>query len=165
MLAVGKIAKPFGVQGWLKVLSYSGESGHFFKLKTVAASDATRSLNLIVEQAKEYQDGLVMKFRGYDSPEAARALCGLELKVARGQAAPCGQDEYYFADLVDCQLHYGGNTVAQVRGVLEGGASGFLLETVKPDGQSVLIPFQAPFIGTVDISHKLIELLAPWVLD
>lgn len=165
MLAVGKIAKPYGVHGWLKVVSYSGETGHFFRLKTVAASDATRNLQLAVEEVKEYQEGLVIKFRGYDSPESARGLCGLELKVPRDQAAPCGKDEYYFADLATCHLYHAGAVLAQVRGVMEGGASGVLLEVAKADGQVVLIPFQEPFIGEVDIGSRRIELLAPWVLD
>ncbi|MBU0934710.1 MAG: ribosome maturation factor RimM [Spirochaetes bacterium] len=165
-LAVGKIAKPFGVHGWMKVLSYSGETGHFGQLKSIAASDANRSMTLLVEGFKDQQDGsLIMKFRSYDSPETARILCGLELLVPRDQAAPCKSGEYYYADLAGCKLVHEGRELAEVRGVMEGGVSGFLLEAVRDGVQLALIPFQDPFIGDVDIGKRTIELRTPWVLD
>lgn len=164
-LAIGKIAKPFGVHGWLKLLSFSGEVEHFLGLKSVQAMDQRRRLVLTVEQVKPHQEGLVIKFVGYDSPEAARELIGLELWVAREAAAPCGDNEYYFADLVGCAVVHGTERLARVCGVIEGGPAGFLLEVETEEPKRFLVPFQEPFVGAVDIKARRVELLTPWILD
>lgn len=164
-LAIGKIAKPFGVHGWLKVQSYSGEVDHFLMLSTVQAKAEGRECLLRIEKIEAHDPGLIIKFAGYDSPETAKALSGLELWVPRDKAAACGPGEYYFADLVGCSLVHDGQVVARVEGVLEGGPTGYLLEAHRGGETPVLVAFEAPFIGKVDLTAKTIELLTPWVLD
>ncbi len=176
-LAIGKIGGSFGVEGWVKVLSFSGESGHFLELESVLAKNDDKSLNpksltLKVEGVEAHADGVVMKFAGYETPEAARVLAGLELWVPRDKGAHCADGEFYIADLVGCLLCDKGNSVGRVVGVSEGG-NGFLLEIdrsgVTPGnagaGATSYVPFSLPFVGEVDMKTRRIELLTPWVLE
>jgi len=131
-LAIGRLGAPKGVRGDLKVHSYSGESAHFYKLKeaTLRGSDTAagpgRELRLKVARIEGSGASLTMAFEGYPSPEAARALTGLDIIVPRSEAAALGPDEWYVTDLVGLSLTVGGEKVATVRSVLEGGADPWL---------------------------------------
>ncbi|MGD9939173.1 MAG: ribosome maturation factor RimM [Clostridia bacterium] len=163
-LAIGRIGAAHGLDGRVKVITYSGESGHFRKLDTVELRDGERSMKAVVQSAAAHGELVLVKFEGYDSPEASRVLAGFEIWVPRSKAAPKRKDEYYFADLVGCVLHAEGKDLATVCAVCDGGG-GELLEVAFPGRSSVLIPFRKEFIGTVDIEGKRIELIAPWIIE
>ena len=88
-LAVGRIGAPHGVDGRLKVISFSGETDHLLKLKTASLRMGERSLTVRITGSWPNGDNLLVKVEGYDSPEAARALTGYEIWVPRGKAARC----------------------------------------------------------------------------
>jgi 16S rRNA processing protein RimM len=169
-LAIGRLGAPKGVRGDLKVHSYSGESAHFYKLKiaTLRGSDSAtglhRELKLKVVRIEGSGESLTMAFEGYASPEAARVLTGMDIIVPRSEAAALGPNEWYITDLVGLSLTVGGEKVATVRSVLEGGADPWL-EAALPGGRIVLVPFRGQFVGEVDLDAGRIELLAPELLD
>ena len=105
-----------------------------------------------------------MAFVGYETPEAARVLTGLDIMVARDRAAPLKDNEWYVADLVGLDLTHEGRVVARIRSVLEGGPDPWL-EAELPDGRRSLVPFRGEFVGSIDLSAGRVELLAPWLLD
>jgi 16S rRNA processing protein RimM len=111
-----------------------------------------------------------MKFRGIDTPEAARTLSGAELLTDRDHAAPLGKDEYYVEDLrgipvTDPQ----GTVLGEIRDVLEGGG-GQLIELKLKGGELRLVPFRKEFFGEVSVDDSSIEkrrvvLLEQWILE
>jgi len=168
LLAVARLGAPRGLGGYLKVHSHSGEFGHLSILK-----EALLAPEGMPEQGKLYPVsgiqtgawGMSISFSGYDSPEKARVLTGLEWYLPREKASVLGPSEYYINDLIGLRLVHEGKTVGKVRAVLEGGADP-LLEIVR-DGvvSSVLVPFRTIFVGEVDIGGGTIELLAGWLLE
>jgi len=169
-LVIGRLGAPKGVRGDLKVHSYSGESAHFLRIKeadlrgTDPATGAPRSLKLKVVRIDGQAPNMTMAFVGYDSPETARVLTGLELVVPRSEAAPLKSNEWYVVDLVGLSLVRAGEKLATVRSILEGGADPWL-EALLPDGRVALVPFRKEFVGDVDIKAGTIELIAPELLD
>jgi 16S rRNA processing protein RimM len=177
VLAIGRLGAPKGLRGDLKVQSYSGEFKHILGLKsarlrgTDPATGAPRLLELAVSRVERSGDGLSMAFAGYDSPEAARVLTGMDILAERADCAPLGKNEWYVADLVGLSLVSEGKSVATVRSVLEGGADPWL-EAVLPAGageggasRTALVPFRKEFVGEVDLEAGTIEILAPWLLE
>lgn len=164
-LAAGRIGAPRGLHGDLKVTSYSGELAHLLKLAFVELEGPGRALRLKVLRAEESGGGLVMAFEGYPSPEKARELTGMEIMLARSEAAPLGKNEWYSADLVGLSLRGpDGSALATVRGTVEGGPE-LYLEASLPSGGSALVPFRKEFIGEVSVEGGWMELLAPWILE
>jgi 16S rRNA processing protein RimM len=162
---LGKIGAPRGIKGDLRVKSYSGEFGHIQALKTVELRGEGRILRLKVLRATEYPDCNTIAFEGYPTPEAARALTGMEIFAGREAAAPLADNEWYVADLVGLALcDSAGTELAKVVSFLEGGADP-LLEAGLPDGRKRLVPFRREFVGEVDLAKGRIELLAPWLLE
>ncbi len=176
-LAIGRLGSPHGVHGDLKVKSYSGEFAHFLDLVELDLEPARdegspaarerpvpRILHVRVRRIEEGPGGLLAAFQGYDSPEAARALTGMEIVVPRDKAAPLGPDEWYVADLVGLELVHEGKSLARVVSVIEGGPDPWL-EAELEGGRRALVPFRKEFVGAVDVPAGSIELLAPWLLD
>lgn len=162
-IAIGRVRTSFGLDGSVKIHSFSGETAHFLRLDRVEVRHGSGATTLSVERVRCSGNTPIVKFRGIDTPEAAKALRGAELWVERTSAAPLAADEFYVADLVALELHYRGAPVGTVAGVVDG-PDGALLE-VESDRERVLVPFREPFIGTVDVSGGTIELLVDWILE
>lgn len=164
LLAIGRLGSPHGVQGFLRVQSYSGETAHFAELGEVVLGREGDRRIARVEESRLTGPEVLLRLSGCTAPEEARIWTGWEILVPRSQAAPLGPGEYYIADLEGCELVLAGKTVGSVEAVLEGGESP-LLEIRRTAGRSVLVPFRKEFIGTVDIAGRRIELLVDWILE
>ena len=126
--------------------------------------DAPRSLHVRVARVSTESGQLSMAFAGYESPEAARSLTGMDIVVPKDKAAPLRDNEWYVDDLVGLGLFDGDSEVARVVSVLEGGPDPWL-EVELPGGRRALVPFRGEFVGEVRPSEGRIELRAPWLLD
>ncbi len=163
-LALGRLGGAHGVEGRIKFVPFSGETEHLLSLKDATLKGAGRTMAIQIESVQDIGEAVLFKIEGYDSPEAVRILSGLELWAPREQAAPLSEGQYYYADLVGCELVSDGRVVASVVGVCDGGG-GDLLEVEKAGGGSSYVPFRKEFVGTVDIAARRIELVAPWILE
>ncbi len=164
LLAIGRLGSPHGVQGFLRVQSYSGETAHFADLREVLLAREGERRGARVEESRVSGPDVLLRLSGCSSPEDARAWTGWEILVPRSRAAPLGPGEYYIADLAGCDLVFAGVSVGTVEAVLEGGEAP-LLEIRRPAGRAALVPFRKEFIGGVDTAGRRIELLVDWILE
>lgn len=168
LLAVAKLGAPRGLNGLLKVHSFSGEYSHIESLREVlVAPDGlpAEGRTLRVSLVESGQRSLDMAFSGYESPEKARELTGLFLYLPRQQASPLGENEFYIHDLVGLRVLGGGLELGVVEAVLEGGADPLLELRKTGGGAKSLIPFRKEFVGEVDVKAGSLELLAGWLLE
>jgi len=156
-LAVGRIAAAHALRGAVKVRSFSGETSHFLGLEHVYVGHAERPATFGVERVEPYKDGVLMKLTGVDTREQADRLRGQEVWVERQHASALGEDEYYLADLCRCRVYQADREIGRVVAVCEGG-NAELLEIERPSGQRLIVPFSAPFVGTVDVEEGRIFL-------
>lgn len=164
LLAIGRLGSPFGVQGFLRVHSYSGETGHFPALSTITLSRGDEWLNARVEEVRDAPGGICLRLSGCRSPEEAGRWTGWDILVPRLQASPLKSGEYYIADLVGCDLTWHGERIGSVLSILESGEAS-LLEIGLSAGRKVLVPFRKEFIGAVDTKNRNLELLVDWILE
>lgn len=177
LLATGRIRGTFGVEGFVKVESFSGEYEHFLGFDRVFLSISQEKL-----REQKYKDGwfeieevnlrkadALIKFKGIDSPEAAKCLTGSELFIPRDKAAPLEEGEVYVHDLCNCDLVCEGTLVGKITSVAEGGG-GYLLEIAGKTSEaaaesSFYVPFNKEFIGKIDLKAKTVELMHRWILE
>lgn len=168
MLAVAKTGTPRGLGGHLKLHSYSGEFEHLLKLKEVLLAPEAKPLEGKLMSIAGFQSGAwgaSVLFKGYESPEKAKALTGMVLFLPRDKVSPLSEGEYYIHDLVGMALVFQGNVAGKVEAVLDGGADP-LLEVSRVQGEgNFLVPFRSIFVGKVDLSERTIELIAGWLLE
>ena len=162
---LGSIGAPFGLEGFVKVRSFSGETSHFTRLEKVTLRQNGKEEALNVAEAISRGDSLLMRFTGIDSPEAAAALNGAEIIAEREHAAPLKEGEFYVEDLKGLEVVTAdGAVLGRIFGMAEGGG-GDLAEITLLSGEKRFAPFRKEFFGDVDFEKGSILLLAPWVLE
>jgi 16S rRNA processing protein RimM len=163
--AVGLLGDPFGLEGYIKVRSFSGETAHIVQLRQMTLRRDGTERSFEVEGFDKKGESLLVKLRGIDAPEAAKTLKGAEIVADRENAAPLGPDEYYVGDLQGIDVvSPDGEVLGQVTDILEGGG-GDLVEMRLPSGESKLIPFRNEFFGEVSPEQGRAVLLCRWILE
>ncbi|AEF84160.1 16S rRNA processing protein RimM [Treponema primitia ZAS-2] len=159
------VGAPFGVKGFVKIKPFSGEREHLEQLETVLLRRENRETPFHIEETTRIGPSLGIKFRGIDTPEAAKTITGAELVVDRAHAAPLLEDEYYVEDLRGVEvLDRDGKVLGEVHDVIEGGG-GQLIEVKLTGGEHRLAPFRKEFFGAIDMEKRTALLLEPWVLE
>lgn len=171
LIITGYVSGTFGVDGYLKVASSSGEYDHFFELEKVYIVFSKRKLLnskykngwFDVEAVKLIPSYALLKLEGIETVEEAKSFVGAELRVSRSNACSLSDGEFYACDLCLCMLVFGGLSVGKIVNVVD--TAGVLLEVVKNDGKACYVPFNDEFIGTVDIEKRSVELKKSWILE
>ena len=109
MLAIGKVAKPQGLKGEMKILPF-GDSELF-----LAKSVFIENTEFEVEQIAERPNGLFLKLVGVDSIEKANALKNKEIQIPLAVAREIlGEDKFLWQDLFGKQIVAGGKIVGTI---------------------------------------------------
>jgi 16S rRNA processing protein RimM len=156
-LATGIIKKSYGVKGYFRVHSFSGETEHFKKLTEVYLLKAGLLLKYKVQDVLISKKNLLMKLEGIDSPEKVKELLGLEIWVYRKNASPINKGEYYIKDICTCDVFQNNIKIGTIKSVLEGGFSDYL-EVVTLENKVTIIPFRKEYVGWVNINKRKIYL-------
>lgn len=104
MYLVGRVIKPRGLKGELKVKIITSFPGHFEKLESlfVKQKDIWQAYSVI--QAKLSGRFVYLKFKDVNSVEQAEQLRNAELGIEQQQLVELEQDEYYVHDLIGLQV-------------------------------------------------------------
>lgn len=156
-LATGRVSGCHGLRGYLKVVSFSGATEHFLRLRQLTLRLGGRERRFAVEDVKVHGTGLLLKLAGVDAPEEGSRLRGAEIWVDRSEASALGEGEYYVADLCRCRVFQRGAELGRVAAVSEGNAAEFL-EVERPSGGRIIVPLSDRFVGEIDVEAGRIEL-------
>ena len=167
------IGSPFGLKGFMKVRSLSGETDHITALKTVTLRQKGIEKQFTVAESllSDEAGSLLLRLAGIDSPEAAKTLTGAELIGNRSLAVPLKDNEFYVEDLKGTEVigsNSAGNTedspvLGKITDIIEGGG-GQLAEILLDSGEKKLVPFRNEFFGNINIEKGRVVLLEPWIL-
>lgn len=115
-------------------------------------------------EARPHADVLLVRIDSCENREQAAQLRGFAIAVSRSCFPESAPDEYYWVDLIDCEvIGERGVVLGRVLAVDDFGAPHPVLRVGGPDRELLLIPFVAPIIGEVDIAAKRIT--ADWAAD
>lgn len=104
-LLIGKVAKPHGLRGQVKVYSYASSYESFFAGRKIYLNQDREMKALLISEVKVQAHSLLLHFRGLENRQQAEALsgCGLYLEVKDLQALPEG--EYYWYQLIGSRVY------------------------------------------------------------
>ena len=123
LVAVARVAKPRGVKGEVACDLLTDFPERFDGLEElIAVFPGGRRERLALEGHWLHGGRVVLKFEGYDTPEAAAALVGCELAVPESEAVELEEGEFYDWQLEGCRVETveGGNVGHRARGAPHG---------------------------------------------
>ena len=115
-----------------------------------------------VTAVRSGKDGeAVISFAGIMDRDAAEALKGTELFIARDQLPATDDEEFYHADLIGLEAQDSeGRTLGKVAAIHNYGASD-VMEIARPDGDSVLLAFTRETVPVIDIAGGRVVVAVP----
>jgi 16S rRNA processing protein RimM len=164
---VGRVVGAWGIQGGIKVQPFASDPQALFStkrwyLRPPEGPGATPPPLLRVVQAREHGGVVVASVQEVADRNAAEALKGARVFVARSSFPTAGADEYYWIDLIGCSVvNRDGVALGTVADLLDTGAHS-VLRVTQGDAER-LIPFVAAYIDSVDLAGRRIGV--DWGLD
>jgi len=162
----GIVGAPFGLKGFVKVKPLSGEIEHLLKLTSVTLRQGEKERTLAIEESAAIPPAVAIRFAGFDSPEAAKALRGAQLLIGRKDAAPLQPGEFYIEDLKGLAVLAADSEeiLGQIADIIEGGG-GDLAEIRLNDGKTRLVPFRKEFFTGINLAKGRVMLQNLWILE
>jgi 16S rRNA processing protein RimM len=163
LVAVARVAKPRGLGGEVAADVLTDFPERFEGLEELIAvfADGTRR-RLALESSWLHGARVVLKFRGFDTPEDASALAGCELAVPESEAVELEEGEFYDWQLEGCRVEtIEGAVVGTVVEVLHTGGEANVLVVHDERGKENLVPLAESICVEIDVERKLILLDAP----
>lgn len=155
-IVVGKVGTPFGVQGWLKVLSYTEWTNNILQFSPWYIEYKDEWKPITVVSSREHGKGIVVKLVGYDTPEQSRALTGKNIGITRSQLPSLKKDEYYWSDLKGLTVvNQNGVVLGKVVYIIATGSNDVLV--VKGDKEQAIPYLLDEVIKKVDLEKGMIE--------
>lgn len=140
IVTVGKMGSSFGVKGWIKIQSLTSPLEKILDYQPwfLEMPDGQWK-SLDVDGVESHHKGIIAKFAGIESPEAARQLTGRAIGVDRHVLPAAAPGEYYWMDLLGLDvLTSQGEVIGIVDSLIETGANDVL---VCKGEKEHLIPF------------------------
>ncbi|WP_182186467.1 ribosome maturation factor RimM [Pectinatus frisingensis] len=155
-LTIGRIGKPHGIKGDVRVYPLTDFPDRFNNLHK-AYIDGTV---ITIAAAHPSNDFIIMQINGFDSREKAAVLTGKFLKIAKSDAAPLAEGEYYFFDIIGLDVFdENGVFLGVITDILKTGSNDvYVIE--KTTGQ-LLIPALKKVVTNIDINNKRMDIIMP----
>jgi len=126
---LGRISSPFGVRGWIKVISYLEPPEQILAYpawRIDLAGGGYRELRHL--EGRRHGKGLAIRLAGIDDRDQAQALSQRELWVERQELPPLKKGEFYRADLVGLEVvNLQGRVLGRVDHFLDAPASAIMV--------------------------------------
>lgn len=153
---VGKIASTYGVQGWLKVVSYTEMPYSIAEYKPWYIEESGSYKPIDVTDVREYGKGIIVKFKGYDNPEKAKVLTGKKIAILRSKLPALDKDEYYWSDLEGLTvINQNGENLGQIIYIIETGSNDVLV--VKGETEHAIPYLPNDVIKSIDLVNKIMH--------
>jgi 16S rRNA processing protein RimM len=154
LVTIGKIERPFGVKGAVKVRSLSDVPGRFDQLSAVSVMSAGgQMVDRTVTHMRRAGPTYIMQFDGITTPEEAGTLRGALIQVPRCEPSSRQGDALYECDLIGMAVvDEAGHDLGLIETIWD--LPGHQVFVVKQEGREVLIPAVKDFVTAVDLAQK-----------
>lgn len=184
-IEVGRVLGAWGIKGGIRVMPFSKDpqalfaSSQWFVLPPEATAAAPRPAAaalplprlLRITQARVQGDAVVATAPELPDRNAAEAMKGARLFVARSSFPTVGDGEFYWIDLIGLDVvNREGEALGTVTGLIDTGPHSVLrirrpdaAADAPPDAAERLIPFVAAYVDAVSLADRRITV--DWGLD
>ena len=161
LVAMGRVAGAFGVQGWIKVKPYTERPDGLARYASWVIETVDGWREMALEEFELHAKGPVVRLAGCADRTAAESLRGCAIAVPRAALGEAEHGTLYQVDLEGFEVRAeDGRTLGTVDGFLATAATSVMV--VKGAVQR-LIPFVAEYVRSVDRDARRITV--DWKAD
>jgi len=161
---LGRIAGAHGIRGEVLIKTFTAapeDIGAYGPL-----SDAAGRRSFRIASARPTQKGVVARIEGVSDRNAAEALKGIDLYVARDLLPAASEGEFYHADLIGlAAVDPQGSAVGEIVAVHNFGAGDLLELRLVGTGKTEFVPFTDAIVPEVDLAARRAVVVLPQTDD
>ena len=144
-IEIGKILKPKGIKGAIKVEGITDDNSRFLRLKEIYISKICYK----VEKAQLDGNFVLLKLFGIDTPEDADKLRNKAIFIERSESVPLDDDRNLIVDLIGMSVFVGEKLIGKLTDVLQYGAADVYV--VKGEVTEISFPALKRLVKSVDV--------------
>ena len=153
-LLVGKINGFFGVQGWVKIFSYTEPRKNILEYQPWFFIDNGTYKVIEITTGREQSKTIVAHVKGIDNRDQVGQLIGKDLYIDKDQLPELNDDEHYWHELTGFRvININGVDLGVVNYLVDTGSNNVLV--TKGDAER-WIPYIEPFLVSVDKQNRVI---------
>ena len=160
-LLVGKINGFFGLQGWVKVFSYTSPRSNILNYSpwSIKFEDIFQEIDVI--KGREQSKTIVAHIKGIDNREDSQKFIGKDVYIDKDKLPELKEGKYYWHELIGFKvINKNQENLGVVDYFVETGANDVLVVRGKKEHW---IPYIEPFLISIDAQNK--EILVDWDKD
>ncbi|MGP1924130.1 MAG: ribosome maturation factor RimM [Arsenophonus sp. NEOnobi-MAG3] len=163
-IALGKLGSAHGIRGWLRIFSSTEYTEDIFDYQPWFIQRSCQWWQrLELEGWKQHNKDIIIKIKHIDDRNAANLITNYEIIIDSAQLPVLEDNEYYWKDLIGCQvITTKGYSFGFVQDLIETGSNDVLvIKANLKDAFGIkerLIPFlDEQIIKNIDLTTKIIE--------
>ena len=165
LLVVGKVLRPHGTSGLLRIWSYAGSDTSFLGVGTVSLrsnSGDTRECRVV--SVKPHKNIFLMQLEGVSSKEEAEQYRGDEILVSK-EALSREDNEYFWYELLGLEVYLkSGECLGSISQIISSGSNDIYV--VQKDQKELFIPATHEVVKEIDLKNgKMIISAMEGLLD
>lgn len=164
-IVIGKIAKSFGVKGFLKVIPLTDFPERYNELKIISLyQEKSGKYNLSpggsysfeIEELEILSDFIKLKLSGIDDKNAADSLRDNLITIPLDEKIQRNEGEHYYFELVGCEVWEKNNKLGIISSIEDFGGGDLFKVEMNDTKKEVYIPYRNEFIEKIDSETKKI---------
>ena len=154
LITIGRVLKPYGVKGELKIEPITDHPDRFLKLRRVFLVSARGEQKECRVKAVRYMGGdPLMLLEGYTAPETAKAFNGWLVQLPEEEAMPLPEGHYYWFELLGMEVwSESGEKLGEIIDIFETGSNDVYV--MKSGKREIYLPATKEVILQVDRKAK-----------
>ena len=153
-VAIGRIVKPFGVKGEVRVQSLTDVSDRFERLTRVTlVAPSGQTISAAVTGVRGGPDSYIVGLDAFSTPEEASVYRGAFVQIPQEESPALPEGWYYEYELAGMSVtDESGRELGVLEEVLE--TPGNHVFVVRRDGKEILIPATKEMVIAVDVKQR-----------
>lgn len=153
---IGKIINTHGINGELKIESYTDFFNERFKEDTLVYIGENH-LEFKIKKARLHKGFVLLLLHNNENINLVEKYKNMYIYKDLNDIKPLNKGEYYFRDLKNLDVYQNNQLVGKVIRVEEGNKYNFL--RIKKDDKEILVPYLNNFVLNVDLDKQRIDVV------
>ncbi|PPD03846.1 MAG: ribosome maturation factor RimM [Methylobacter sp.] len=150
-IEVGKICGVFGIQGWVKVFSYTDPIDNILSYSPWLLKNNADNKIIKVIRGKFQGKGIIAQLEDISDRDLAEALIGFDIFIDASQLPKAAAGEYYWSDLIGLVVEtLDGVSLGRIDSLMETGANDVII--VQGEKERAIPFLQGSTIKTIDLA-------------